>query len=146
MVDWAVDHISPSTSPYILEIGSGNGTLLFSLAEAGYDPTRLSGVDYSLDAVKLSSMIATSRDGCADISFSTCDFLTEVPSPPPGQDKGEWDLILDKGTYDAISLGEKDETGKSPAATYPIRVAQLLKTGGFFLITCEFIFGCYPYF
>jgi hypothetical protein len=50
---------------------------------------------------------------------------------------GAWDLLLDKGTFDAIALGEKDAAGKSPAAGYPDRVARLLKPGGFFLITCE---------
>lgn len=137
MTDWAVENISPSSSPAILEIGSGNGTLLLSLAEAGYHSSRLAGIDYSPDAVKLSQMIAGSREGCEAISFSVCDFLTEVPKTLAGQDEDGWDLLLDKGTYDAIALGEKDESGRSPVAGYPVRVARLLKKGGFFLITCE---------
>lgn len=137
MTDWVIENISPSNSPTILEIGSGNGTLLFSLVEAGYEASHLAGADYSPDAVKLSRMIAASREGCEEISFSTCDFLAEVPNKLEGQGEDGWDLLLDKGTYDAIALGEKDESGRSPVEGYPLRAARLLKKGGHFLITCE---------
>ncbi|KAI0316062.1 S-adenosyl-L-methionine-dependent methyltransferase [Amylostereum chailletii] len=137
MTDWALDNVPPNTDPYILEIGSGNGTLLFSLQEAGYTASRLRGVDYSADAVKLATMISQARE-CPDVSFSECDFLSEAPTLLEGQ-TGRWDLLLDKGTYDAIALGEKDAQGRSPAAAYPSRVTPLLKPGGFFLITsCNF--------
>ncbi|KAI5892848.1 S-adenosyl-L-methionine-dependent methyltransferase [Schizophyllum commune H4-8] len=153
MVDWALEHIPPpssaspssSTHPTILEIGSGNGTLLFALAEAGYAPTKLCGIDYSADAVALAKSIAQARGGgLEDITFEERDFLTEeiVGLSDGGKDAHEtasWDLVLDKGTYDAIALGEKDEKGLSPAAGYPARAARLLKPGGFFLITsCNF--------
>lgn len=137
MTDWTAEYISQSDSPTILEIGSGNGTLLFSLVDAGYEATRLAGVDYSPDAVKLARMVAGSREGCEPISFSACDFLTEVPSKLFGQGEEGWDLLLDKGTYDAIALGERDESGRSPVEGYPIRAANLLKKGGHILITCK---------
>ncbi|EPT05581.1 hypothetical protein FOMPIDRAFT_83235 [Fomitopsis schrenkii] len=35
------------------QLGTGNGNLLFALREAGYAPGRISGLDYSVDAVKL---------------------------------------------------------------------------------------------
>ncbi len=139
MVDWAVEHMPPSEPSTILEVGSGNGTLLFALVDAGYNAERLSGIDYSADAVKLATSIASTRraDG---IHFSTCDFLNEEPALLPHMDQSSllacWDLLLDKGTYDAIALGEKDDQGRSPAYQYPQRAARLLKDGGFFLITC----------
>jgi len=140
MVDWALDHVAPESRPTILEVGSGNGTLLLGLLEAGYDGSTLHGIDYSEGAVKLARSVAASRGG-SDIVFNRCDFLLDNP-PTPTQDlvtdpRAVWDLILDKGTFDAIALGEKDESGNSPAIHYPDKVARLLKSGGIFLITCQ---------
>lgn len=138
MVEWVAEHRPISTRPFILEVGSGNGTLLLALFEEGYSPTRLCGIDYSPDAVKLSSAIAESR-GAATIRFGVCDFLTEEPPVLSGMPQdATWDILLDKGTYDAIALAKKDENGESPAAKYPERVARLLQPGGLFLITCMY--------
>ena len=113
MVDWTVENCPPSAenSPFILDIGSGNGFLLFSLAEAGYKPSALCGIDYSPDATRLATLISESRSA-REISFKACEFLSEdVPSLPgmSGEHPRVWDLLLDKGTYDAIALGVKDE-------------------------------------
>ena len=131
MVDWAVRYVSPESKPAILEIGSGNGALLFALVEGGYDPESIVGIDYSPDAVRLARLVGAGK-GCKAVRFEICDFLRE---DVPWSDAG-WDLLLDKGTFDAIALGEMEEDGKSPAARYPERVVRLLKDGGFFLITC----------
>ena len=142
IVDWTLQYLPLSANTSILEVGSGNGTLLFALAEAGYTPTRLSGIDYSADAVKLAKSIALTRKS-QEITFNMCDFLNEAPPllshmlQEIRQDV--WDLLLDKGTFDAIALGEKDESGRSPATRYPEHVAKSLKPGGYFLITCAFI-------
>jgi len=132
MVKWALTHVPPSSQPTILEIGSGNGTLLFALAEAGYVTASLTGIDYSTDAIKLAKAIAAKR-GIGGITFVKRDFLKdELPSGP-------WDLILDKGTYDAIALSPKDENSHSPAASYPVQLTRHMKTGSYFLITsCNF--------
>lgn len=140
IVDWALENVPASSNLRILEIGSGNGTLLFALIEAGYAPACLSGLDYSPDAVKLARMLAGTRN-CEGVAFHVCDFLSELPplSPAAGCPDvlGGWDLLLDKGTYDAIALGEKDGSGASPVAAYPVRASRLLKENGYFLITCE---------
>ncbi|KAI0034235.1 S-adenosyl-L-methionine-dependent methyltransferase [Vararia minispora EC-137] len=137
MVNWALDHISPISRPYILEIGAGNGTLLFALLEAGFESTRAVGIDYSADAVRLARAIAERR-GLSGVLLLECNFLSQSPPKCSGQEQ-EWDLLLDKGTYDAIALGEKDRQGISPAVGYPARAAALLNPGGFFLITsCNF--------
>jgi SAM-dependent methyltransferase len=154
MVDWTLENAPPSTDPRILEIGSGNGTLLFALHEAGYASACLSGLDYSPDAVKLAQMVARARnDGSEGIVFHVCDFLSEEspPAHPPAISPGSapgcsdindalvgrWDLLLDKGTYDAIALGEKNVDGRSPVAAYPARAARALKENGYLLITCK---------
>ncbi|KAF8263881.1 hypothetical protein EI94DRAFT_1806533 [Lactarius quietus] len=121
MVDWTLENVPAASRPQILEIGSGNGTLLFALRE-------------------LARLIAHTRYG-EEIAFIVCDFLRDSPPPVPGRpDASElWDLLLDKGTYDAIALGEKDEFGRSPQAAYPAQASKLLKDGGYLLITsCNF--------
>ena len=140
MVEWSLENKPPSSHPSVLEIGSGNGTLLFGLLDARYDPENLFGIDYSPGAVALSTQIAQMRGG-SSISFHECDFLKDDP-PIPGTLRlasriDIWDLILDKGTYDAIALGQKDDQGRSPSINYPGRAARLLKPGGYFLITCK---------
>lgn len=104
--------------------------MLFGLLEAGYTGGTLKGIDYSADAIKLSQAIARSRDMQNGVVFQLCDFLEEDL-------EDGWDLILDKGTYDAMALGKKGEDGRAPNARYPGRVSRLLKPGGHFLITCE---------
>ncbi|KAJ7126873.1 S-adenosyl-L-methionine-dependent methyltransferase [Mycena epipterygia] len=143
MVKWALEHVPPSQNASTLEVGSGNGTLLFALVDAGYDASYLSGIDYSPDAVNLARAIAETTDAGDSITFSECDFLATDPPRLPNmaheQQPDVWDLLLDKGTFDAIALGDKEDGGKSPASRYPGRVARLLKPGGSFLITsCNF--------
>lgn len=139
MVEWSQQNIPPEENPLILEVGSGNGILLFALLKAGYDPARLCGIDYSADAVKLAQAVASTH-GAAGILFAECDFLHEDPPILPSMGSktttGNWHLLLDKGTYDAIALGEKDVNGRSPAANYLRRIQRLLRPGGYFLITC----------
>ncbi|WVQ93586.1 hypothetical protein IAU59_000661 [Kwoniella sp. CBS 9459] len=54
----------------------------------------------------------------------------------------KWDLVLDKGTYDALCLsneGIEEEAGRLPSQFYPEKIARLVEDGGFFLITsCNF--------
>ncbi|OJA13625.1 hypothetical protein AZE42_03975 [Rhizopogon vesiculosus] len=143
MVGWAEQHAPPQPDMSILEVGSGNGALLFALAgKASYPAQRLMGIDYSEGAVQLAQSVGRSRH-LAAVTFRVCDFLQEDPPLLPDNHKtdgiGTWDLILDKGTYDAIALMEKDENGKVPVEGYPMRIAKLLNPGGHFLITsCNF--------
>lgn len=142
MVKWAKQHAPPRSDISILEVGSGNGALLFALAgEACYPAQRLLGIDYSEGAVQLARSVGRSRDLTA-VTFGVCDFLYEDPPLLTNNHKtggnGVWDLILDKGTYDAIALMEKDENGRVPVEGYPMRIAKLLNSGGHFLITCAY--------
>lgn len=142
MVDWALEYIPPTsaTPPSILEVGSGNGTLLFGLLDAEYPSESMCGIDYSPGSIKLAASIAATRGG-DKISFHLCDFLKEDPPMLPSMSQGSsldvWDVIFDKGTFDAIALMEKDPvTGVAPVNGYPSRVIRFLKPGGHFLITC----------
>ena len=47
-----------------------------------------------------------------------------------------WDVVLDKGTFDAISLSEeKDLNGRRVCERYKERVVPLIRDGGILLIT-----------
>jgi SAM-dependent methyltransferase len=136
IVEWTQDHLPrESVSPVsILEIGSGNGTLLFGLAEEFGSRATIHGIDYSPDAIKLAVAIGKERGGPAgDVRFDVCDFLNEDVTGS----SDSWDIILDKGTLDAIALGDKDQLGRSPAHAYPTRLRRLLKPGSIFLVTCK---------
>ncbi|KAF9525635.1 S-adenosyl-L-methionine-dependent methyltransferase [Crepidotus variabilis] len=137
MVDWCIKNIPPAPSQKILEVGCGNGTLILGLLEAGYSAETLHGIDYSEGAVNLARAVAAARKG-SGITYTRRDFLKD-DSLHPNDSAASWDLLLDKGTLDAIALAQKDEKGRSLISYYPAQVARLLKTGGIFLITsCNF--------
>jgi len=138
MVEWALRHAPPSCR--ILEVGSGNGVLLCELVTRGYDPSQILGIDYSPGSVALSRQVAQKR-GISQLSFKQCDFLVEDPPSIAHMEEpvASWDLLLDKGTFDAIALADKTISGVIPAELYPKRVSRLLRAGGLFLITsCNF--------
>jgi len=141
MVHWVCNYVPSASCPWILEVGSGNGTLLLGLLDAEYPPERLCGIDYSAGSVKLARSVSATRGG-DNISFHLCDFLKEDPPKLPSmlqEANSDWDLIMDKGTFDAIGLMEKDGNGMAPADGYPPKIGRLLKPGGYFLITsCNF--------
>jgi 2-polyprenyl-3-methyl-5-hydroxy-6-metoxy-1,4-benzoquinol methylase len=92
-VVWATQTIPEDPKPYILDIGTGNGVLLDCLAEAGYDPSRMLGIDYSPGSIELSIGVAKAR-GWDGIRFEVVDFVSSEPSRLDGMKEGEgWDLL-----------------------------------------------------
>ncbi|KAF2106134.1 S-adenosyl-L-methionine-dependent methyltransferase [Lophiotrema nucula] len=137
LADEGVLYIGPAGEAQVptrfLDLGTGNGHLLFALREEEWQGEMV-GVDYSAQSVKLAKEICSSKgDDYTDISFHEWDILTQ----PPGSWLGnEFDVVLDKGTYDAISLSEeKDANGRRICEGYREKVEQLVKRGGRFLIT-----------
>jgi len=139
MVDWCLRIVPPEKSPLVLELGSGNGILLTALVENGYNPDLIQGIDYSQGAVQLAKKVAFARGGTfSRISYNTCDFLYgKVPTLRP--EPSTFDLVLDKGTFDAIALAVKNHDGNSPCDLYTRQLFSTLSSGGYFLITsCNF--------
>lgn len=168
MRDWATTHLlpspTPSTSPAlrIMECGSGNGTLLLSFltspTSAGPHRLHLTGIDYSEGSTRLSAQVESQRRrdlpseieeeeeddedeedrrviNDTTVEWRTADLLRD--------DLNEtWDLVLDKGTYDALCLSAEtvqEKGSRLPSVVYPEQVARVVKDGGFFLITsCNF--------
>ena len=150
MRQWALKHLSPSPSPIrILECGSGNGTLLLSFltSPAEYSPQayHLTGIDYSPSAATLARSVETARreaelDEDEEI-LNPCEVDWRVGDLLRDQYDETWDLVLDKGTYDALCLSSEpvEGDGRLPSQVYPEKVAGLVARGGYFLITsCNF--------
>ncbi|KAL2024655.1 hypothetical protein VTK56DRAFT_6856 [Thermocarpiscus australiensis] len=162
----------------VLDLGCGNGSLLFALRDAGWRG-RLLGVDYSARSVQLARAVAAARglssstsssgvdggegkgegkgEGEGEVEFRVWDVvagrLEDVRADDDDEkknfsqgggkeeeeetiDNAGWDVVLDKGTFDAVSLsGERDAQGRRICEGYGGRVLRLLRPGGIFLVT-----------
>lgn len=153
------EHEYDPASAAVLDLGCGNGSMLFALRDEGWGG-RLVGVDYSERSVELARAVGVSRregrggeeegeaegegqgvgetQGERKVEFKVWDVLngplSEVEAVPGGT--AGWDVVLDKGTFDAVSLsGERDGQGRRICEGYGERVLLLLRTGGIFLVT-----------
>jgi SAM-dependent methyltransferase len=177
MVDWVeenYDSIKETCS--VLDLGCGNGHLLLDLAELGFED--LTGIDYSPAAITLARTVAKDKELDHVIQYEAVDFLAEEETlawcteQAAGQGSGNTDVqpkkfmvLLDKGTYDAISLHQKkkrdasddantadkdsehskstdgvvtaenDDSMEGLADRYPKRVASMMQDDGRLLIT-----------
>lgn len=113
------------------------------------------GVDYSETSVKLARQIyeqriqdeikedeeeeedededEDEREVYADVKFKQWDLLSEEPGEEWLRDGFE--VVLDKGTFDAISLMPRVEGEPNPCETYRERVVKLVKPGHFLFVT-----------
>lgn len=123
--------------------------MLFLLREEGGFEGRMVGIDYSAGSVELCRRLAASKGfllldseggegrgakGEGGMEFTEWDILHSPPSPSwtqPG-----FDVVLDKGTFDAISLSaDTDELGRRVCEGYRDRVEALVRRGGVVVVT-----------
>jgi SAM-dependent methyltransferase len=99
---------------------------------------KMLGVDYSEKSVEFANRIAADKGlGNSEIDFIHFDILTSSPSSilTSAQSSG-WDVVLDKGTFDAISLSQEvDVRGRRICEGYREKVVGLMRIGGLFLVT-----------
>lgn len=128
-------------------MGTGNGHFLLRLR--GFDGDedgeedgggekwagRMLGVDYSAQSVEFARRIAASEG--VEVEFAYFDLMTDSPASILTHDQaGGWDVVLDKGTFDAISLSEeRDDRGRRLCEGYRERVVPLVREGGLLLVT-----------
>ncbi|XP_066477041.1 EEF1A lysine methyltransferase 2 isoform X2 [Tiliqua scincoides] len=108
----------------VLDVGTGNGALLVELAKSGY--TKLTGVDYSPSAIQLSKCIME-KEGLSHIRLQVEDILN------PSDELSGFQICIDKGTFDAISLNPDNAAEKMKQ--YVKALHRILRPNGFFLIT-----------
>ena len=128
MVDWLEDRCQEgeiTESCPVLDVGCGNGLLSVSLCHVGF--TCVTGVDYSAGAVQLATKIAGQHDCPA--TFHTLDLLDSHQVSNYGD---QFRIVVDKGTFDAVSLSENSVSDKEK---YVESVAAVLQAGGLLLIT-----------
>ncbi len=115
--------------------------MLFQLvSEGGFNTGKMVGIDYSMNSVTLARRLASSK-GMDGMKFDVCDVFAAQPSSGWAWKPHEgFDLILDKGTFDAMSLSEEtyideDGTEKRICERYPEIVVGLVKKGGWVMVT-----------
>uniref|UniRef100_A0A182NGY3 Protein-lysine N-methyltransferase n=1 Tax=Anopheles dirus TaxID=7168 RepID=A0A182NGY3_9DIPT len=109
----------------IIDLGCGNGMMLIELAREGY--TNLTGIDYSPKAIELSKTIC--RDQELPIKYKVVDLMSETEVKA----LGEFKVVHDKGTYDAISLHPND--AKTMRTHYIRHVHKMMRDDGLFVLT-----------
>jgi EEF1A lysine methyltransferase 2 len=140
-----------------LDLGTGNGHLLFRLRRGEEDEAdleqeggesvawkgRMLGVDYSEKSVEFARRIAQDKgfgtgSRTAEVEFRWWDLVREDPTGVvlEGPNGKGWDVVLDKGTFDAISLSEeRDQNGCRICEGYKEQVVPLIRDGGILLVT-----------
>lgn len=101
------------------------------------------GVDYSIQSVELARLVARERNigtqnGKKEIKFLCWDLMSQSPLDGVLVDESRegWHVVLDKGTFDAISLSnDKDSEGRRLCEGYREKVIPLIREDGIFLIT-----------
>ncbi|KAK4515055.1 uncharacterized protein ATC70_002665 [Mucor velutinosus] len=133
MVEWVTENVSDPESRMI-DLGCGNGHLLLELSNEGYK--NLHGIDYSESAITLAKSVAKQRE-LEWIQYDAVDFLTNPDWFLPND---KYNVVLDKGTYDAISLHPDQVQAKKdgvagPREKYVESVHRMMAPKGLFLIT-----------
>ncbi|OGM39825.1 S-adenosylmethionine-dependent methyltransferase [Aspergillus bombycis] len=158
--------------PSILDLGTGNGSMLALLRKRGGFRGVMVGVDYSARSVELARELqrlkmhsayltddedeeCTGGGAEGEIRFEEWDILHSAEEVTE-QGKLDWfpygeggfDIVLDKGTFDAVSLSEEVVEGDAGASVagrrkvqrrvcemYPGVARRLVKKGGFLVVT-----------
>jgi len=151
LVNWILknDHITKSSA--IVDVGCGGAEVLIELFDMGF--TNLCGTEYSKNAIEVAKLnlkkSGFSEDSlklvCSDITSESILHSNESPEllslscsedVPEGYAHATFEVCLDKGTYDAISL--HPEHAEESRNAYIKNVAGMLEENGFFaIVSCN---------
>lgn len=126
----------------VLDLGTGNGHLLFELNEELLQRSiansfTYTGIDYSPDSVAFCKELAPSKYPNGSFTFDLVDLLSQ--DEPFLNNK--FDIILDKGTLDAIALNQDPIPGfdKIGMDIYASQVVKMMSSKSILLVTsCNF--------
>ncbi|CAH2064867.1 unnamed protein product, partial [Iphiclides podalirius] len=109
----------------VIDLGCGNGYTLSELAREGF--TNLLGVDYCEEAIILAEKVTQKQFPM--IRFQMFDIINDDVTHLGDK----FQLVHDKGTYDAISLNP--ENAKENRQKYIAQASEMLAGNGLFVIT-----------
>uniref|UniRef100_A0A0R3Q136 Protein-lysine N-methyltransferase n=1 Tax=Angiostrongylus costaricensis TaxID=334426 RepID=A0A0R3Q136_ANGCS len=113
-------------SACILDLGCGNGSLLRKLRSSGY--SQLTGIDYSASAIELAQRLSNEDQKSGNV--------LDILSPSDILFSNQYDVLLDKGTWDAMSLSNDRD---SRVHIYRTAVKDALTSRGkFVILSCNF--------
>lgn len=137
IINWMSNSNLVDVEDSVLEVGFGNGYLLKELAKNGFK--NLKGIDYVQSAVDLAKLVTSHEN--SQISFETNDILRDLNTSDKdslGCLGGTFKIILDKGTFDAVTLSV--ENPQSKRSKYVENIHHLLKEDGLFIIcSCNLV-------
>ena len=135
VIRWIEKNVEGVDSP-IIDVGCGNGMMCVDLAREGFKD--VTGVDYCKEAVDLAEKVAKQVEVNVEYkvgvfcSFSgfysgfvsqECDILEDLEKTNNPVLKRCYKVVVDKGTFDAISLSEN---AKEEKQVYVKNIAALL--------------------
>ncbi|KAK3563158.1 hypothetical protein QTP86_016400, partial [Hemibagrus guttatus] len=157
VIRWIEKQNTPENAA-ILDIGTGNGIFLVELAKHGF--MNLTGIDYSSASVELATNVLA-EEGLTNIKVQDYNFPSlelrgtnmfqhdrvpvyearsmktwftkEMDFLNPSPELKGFDLCIDKGTFDAISLNPEDR--EIAKLQYMTSLRAALKPQGHFIIT-----------
>lgn len=130
LVKWLNENIEHFTHKKVLDVGCGNGHLLLQLLSLGCK--NLTGIDYSQQAIELAkAVVMKRRDAQQSVHLLHGDILEKSFVD---QLRGEktFDVVLDKGTFDAICLMDD---GVKMKQKYNEHIKALMNMESVFLVT-----------
>ncbi|KAI5966211.1 EFM4 [Candida pseudojiufengensis] len=149
LINELIPYFIENSTISFLDLGTGNGHLLFQLSEDLQEVIELEGafhenefvfhgIDYSSDSVLFAQDIASKKYSNNNFKFDQVDLLS---SNSEFLNNNKFDIILDKGTLDAIALNQDiiTEDGKRGMDIYATQVKKMMKFDSILLITsCNF--------
>ncbi|XP_048740927.1 EEF1A lysine methyltransferase 2-like [Ostrea edulis] len=130
VLDWLEDCGLVTIEDPVLDLGCGNGIMLIEMARRGY--TNLTGVDYSEGAIDLAKSVAH-KEEITCINYQVVDLVADDCTEKYTCLTKKYKVVIDKGTYDAISLIPDDEMEARTA--YLRTVKRIVSDNGLFVIT-----------
>lgn len=135
-VEYILNRFTDSAPLKVLDVGSGNGALLFKLCKKSFRG-HLVGIDYSDWSIALSKRIQQTQKeeypAAAAITFRFENAFELV-------DEGLFDIIHDKGTFDVVYMN-KDLSNSEYARAMHHRLSKKNPDAVFILTSCNLTSG-----
>lgn len=128
VIDWIKSRYPEREGVRVMDLGCGNGHFTLKLKEAGFDGL-LGALDYCTSAVELAKQVL--GEYSASVRVFQADILDS--STIPSEHHHQYDLVVDKGTFDAICLMGRPASELAVSFVKTLRL--LTRPGALFIIT-----------